>query len=314
MPNKPLPTSGLDVLRKKRFTGLDLFRFVLAASIVYLHTVGGTSLKPTSSFARCAVPFFTASAVFFAWLSATSGRRHSIAAYCLQRVTRIYVPFLLWTLFYIAFRLVGSKVTGSLPPQYNTHLLWTGSSHHLWFLPFVFVATSATFLVVRLATRGGLQTFSALVIAAIGFFAAFSRPDFVPKLGYTAALSWDTLPSLCWTYAAVGLLAANRPEWLRRRLVLLISLPCLIASLCYLQTAGRSVPVENTSGVFAFAVGLTLGFRPTGGWGRVFDDPDEAPSCSIFGEPTEASPSVSPSHPFDLRLAALWPDTSTRRR
>src|SRR5262245_42133733 len=89
---------------KSRLAWLDFSRLFAAYSIVWLHALRSPQLGSWTILGRFAVPFFTASAVFFV---IDGLRRHpdrTLREYTVNRFLRIYFPFLAWSLIYLVFK------------------------------------------------------------------------------------------------------------------------------------------------------------------------------------------------------------------
>ncbi len=256
----PTPLIQPDALHKKHLVGLDIVRAVSAAAIVYLHSVGGTTLDHTSPFTRYAVPFFTASAVYLAFNSAQSKTGRPLPTYIKQRFLRIYIPFLVWTGIYLVIRQFGSMFASTNPPSLKLRIFWTGSSHQLWFLPFILVVTIATYWSSRWIIHKRFFIGAAILMAMLGIVTSVVGHEQSWSLGYTAALSYQTLPAACWTLTFMCVWAGYAKAWrLDRRVVLYISATGFIAILTWLQINGRFFFLENISGLLALGIALTFG-------------------------------------------------------
>jgi len=185
---------------------LDVVRFIAAFGIIVLHVAplaqGTAWLGPLGRFA---VPFFTTMAVV---LAVDGCRRHpatKFGAYVVSRLFRIYVPFLIWTVLYIVLRDLKYHYyshQASVPLEWS--LLLVGSAHHLWFLPFIFLATfsafwAAKFLLLRLPAVPVLAVMScvgALVVVVSSPQAiTASASDDGLNLGYFAVRALNMLPA-----------------------------------------------------------------------------------------------------------------------
>ncbi|MCY7350113.1 MAG: hypothetical protein LH606_05540 [Cytophagaceae bacterium] len=62
----------------------------------------------------------------------------------------MYIGFLFWSFVYYTVRALSAELLDTTPPSFSIRILfWDGSAHHLWFLPFIFLASVAGFLVER---------------------------------------------------------------------------------------------------------------------------------------------------------------------
>ena len=92
------------------------------------------------------MPFFACATVFFVWKGLVDKPGQSLPSYVRSRFIRIYVPFLAWSVIYLLFKAVKGVALPNQPNDFpGLEFLWTGSFYHLWFLPFIFVASIAVF-------------------------------------------------------------------------------------------------------------------------------------------------------------------------
>ena len=243
--------------QRGHYVGIDLFKLLAAAAVVYLHSVGQTDLAVTSDFTRFAVPFFAASAVFLAFRS-TVNRPKPTAQYLRSRISRIYVPFLVWTTIYLLVRLLWSLGRDTRQPDVGIVLLWRGSTHHLWFLPFVLVTTILTFAVARAARSSRAFSIAAGIMLAAGVTTYLLMPIILIYADYTVSLAVSNTPVVMWT---LGLMCLLQSEALTRgpvQMVRWLAPPAFLLSLFFLMIWGRSVLIENLSGLLALATALTV--------------------------------------------------------
>ncbi len=144
-----------EIAKAPRLTGLDAARLIAAAAIVWLH---GMAINPAygsvADLGRFAVPFFTVSATA---LMVDSLRRKPdvrFFGYLVRRFQRLYCPFLAWTVIYFLLRDAKflAKGRGEFVPI-GPYLLIIGSTHHLWFLPFLFATSVLLFPLVTTGLR-----------------------------------------------------------------------------------------------------------------------------------------------------------------
>src|SRR4051794_7968088 len=179
----------------------DFARLVAIYSIVWLHTLRSPALISWTVLGRFAVPFFAAGAAFFVVDGLRRQPARPLGEYALGRVRRIYLPFLAWSGIYLVFKWVKSAVLPDQPNDFpGISALWTGTFFHLWFMPFVLLATLAVFVVGReVINHPRTQWFACAVLLASGLACAiFDRPAFaVADPGFTL-LVWQALPAVCW--------------------------------------------------------------------------------------------------------------------
>ena len=196
-----------------RLEMLDVVRFIASVGVIVLHAsaLAGESL-PIGHLGRFAVPFFTIIAVALTVDGMRRNQSKPMLAYGKERLLRIYLPFLVWTLAYILFRDFKCLLTSdhSLVPI-DWLLLIVGSAHHLWFLPFILVATllaagAARFVLFRLSPALLVPVAfgaGALVLQVVNPWSQFSSASGDGlNLGYFITRSWNMLPA---AFFGVGL-------------------------------------------------------------------------------------------------------------
>jgi peptidoglycan/LPS O-acetylase OafA/YrhL len=115
-------------------------------------------------------------------------------------------------------------------------MLWTGTAQHLWFLPFIFIATVVLFLLLR-AVGPSRPAQWACAVAALGAGVAllvFPDPFAGAHEDYLWMQAWTTTPALLWGVALAlgtqgrGLAWLQRGRWAAAALALgVIGLGCL---------------------------------------------------------------------------------------
>lgn len=130
----------------------DVGRLAAAAAIIWLHTPAYGGGSPTRLLTRFAVPFFVLATVFFVFDSLRRHPQRTFGAYVPNRVARIYLPFLGWSVIYLAFKGLKKLLLPDLENDFpGLEVLWEGSFYHLWFMPFILVVSVATFPVAKAA-------------------------------------------------------------------------------------------------------------------------------------------------------------------
>ena len=226
---------------------MDIARLAGALAIIWIHAAAHSS----SLLSRFAVPFFTCVGIM---LVVEKARRQSLAAWprwALGRAARLYLPFLAWSAVYLAFKVVKK---GLAPEQANDFggwemLVW-GGAYHLWFLPFMLVASVTTFPLGAVA--GGHWLARAALAAAVGAaavcMACWPCPAWWPA-GDSARCVWDALPSAavgcCWGLLARPARTASSPS----RLGLGLGIALFVVSMTALAATGRSTWLETAAGL-----------------------------------------------------------------
>jgi len=107
---------------------IEIFRILSAFGIVWFHS--GVDIGREIAYG--ALIFFVIVSIYFATISK---RNHSIS----ERIKRLLVPYLFWSLFYGAILLLTEGYL--FPKDYNLFSkIFASPSIHLWFLPFIFIS------------------------------------------------------------------------------------------------------------------------------------------------------------------------------
>ena len=194
------------------------------------------------------MPFFAAVTGFYA---AAHFLRHSeqrFLSYAHDRFHRLYIPFMVWSGIYLLVR-VAARYTfaDSNMPLIETNVLWTGPSHHLWYIPFAFVASLTTAIYARLPFRQ-FTSIAALIFGSV--VALTPRPEWMS--GYTVSLSYDALPALSWG-CAVGII--TRGQLPSSHGFGLIGLSVFLTTVLLLSIVGRVRALENVAGIAGLFAG-----------------------------------------------------------
>ncbi len=199
-----------------RLAGLEAARFLAAGAIIWIHAAESPQGISLTSFCRFAVPFFTALIVVLTFKSSVQlTQKSSLLAYTAQRLTRLYVPFLIWSLLYLGLRAVKHLYAPhSSPIIINPATLLNGTTHHLWFLPFaLLVSVGSRMASVRLHALSALTSKMVGVVALVSAIIVGVMPCPMPMdvgqhpLSYFVGLSWDALPAALMAISVVTLTA-----------------------------------------------------------------------------------------------------------
>ena len=241
-----------------RMAVFDVARFIAAAGIVWLHTVESPTLGPTAEIGRFGVPFFAMGAVFFLMEGLRRQPQRRFGKYAVGRFVRIYVPFLAWTAAYILMRdLKHRLLSGQAPVKVEVALLWTGSAHHLWFLPFILAICLILWPVAKLIALRPSTEWVVGLIAAIGGLAVALGPQpaevlWSPKLEpvrYLVEQSWLTMPAVLWGLAVVAIYRRVPGQAVRSTPIAVLGLALAAACSLWLCLRGRSMGIESLAGV-----------------------------------------------------------------
>jgi hypothetical protein len=129
-----------------RIVAIDAGRLVATFAIVWVHVSEAQGLAPRlSALGRFGTSFYIVSAVMMTALPSFRPVPKPAQQVIRARAKRLLVPFLLWSAIYAAFYL------GTMVPQgYSIDQvisLWgplAGTAPHLWFLPFAFLSSALT--------------------------------------------------------------------------------------------------------------------------------------------------------------------------
>ncbi len=135
--------------RQQRLFGIDLFRGLAIYAVVIQHTDQGILVQPLvwswiKDFARFAVPFFLATAFYLA----IDKLYRSQSPYLLpSRLTRLLIPYSVWTFFYLLYKALkwtvageSSKILGLFQDPLSL-FFFGGAAFHLYFLPLLVTGT-----------------------------------------------------------------------------------------------------------------------------------------------------------------------------
>jgi surface polysaccharide O-acyltransferase-like enzyme len=156
-------------MTKSRFLGIDLFRGLAAFAVVMIHAGGeivyseSGTLTPDlwvrifTQACQFAVPFFLATSFYFVvGKLLKSPEQFSWKDFLRSRVTRLLVPYFLWSFIYLAFRAVKAIQTPDGLDQLLQDpiflIFFGGSGIHLYFLPLLFTGSLLIPLLHRFAS------------------------------------------------------------------------------------------------------------------------------------------------------------------
>lgn len=251
-------------------TGLDAGRVVAALGTIWIHTGLDPDFASSSALGRFAVPFFCILAGFFL-VKALQGRWAGRAAgYVATRAGRLYVPFLVWTLIFAGLRLgVEHTIGANFPLELGLQTPLVGTMYHLWFLPFLALATALGAPLVVWALRSPARTrWTGVAFLAAGTALALKVPSFDSGSGlslwYFIDRSLHRLPGFLW---GVGLGLSWGTDLLayRRRVdrlgVMRLVAPAAVLAAClgYYWAMGRTPIAANLAGLAFAMVCLRLG-------------------------------------------------------
>ena len=234
-----------------RRTMLDVMRLIAAYAIVWLHSPQSPDFARATAIGRFAVPFFTAAAVFLTWEGLARQLRRSAGQYFRSRFQRIYVPFMAWSAIYLAFKAAKSLLLPNQPNDFpGVDVLWLGSFYHLWFMPFILVATLAVFFLGRVVIgRGGRELASLAACLVLGWVIAWLPADRESLSVSFWQLAADALPAALWGIALAIAWQRGAADWLRRPGVGCVALAVTLLCMAVDAWLLRNRLAENLAGV-----------------------------------------------------------------
>ena len=159
-----------------RNEALDAVRFFAAAAVVLVHSVESPALGGWVNLFRFAVPFYLFASMYYQAISFQRRPDQPLKPYVVKRFRRLYGPFLAWGAIYLAARNVKRLTMIDYPPvKLSLSMLWGGTEYHLWFLPFLLVASIVAAVICRAILRWPATRWPAVAVAiSLLLFVAFS--------------------------------------------------------------------------------------------------------------------------------------------
>jgi peptidoglycan/LPS O-acetylase OafA/YrhL len=192
-----------------RNESVDVIRLFAALGIVFVHAAQSDPLLRWGNFLRFAVPFYLFASLYFQSLSLQRYPERTLLQYIGKRFKRLYLPFLAWSLIYlVAHDLKRVVLYHEAPLPLRLSVLWTGTEYHLWFLPFLLLASIVLAVVQRtfLQHDRWLRWIAIAVLIAAGWaFASIPMPDsWNVNFGdstYSYWQWWRAISATCWAMA-----------------------------------------------------------------------------------------------------------------
>jgi surface polysaccharide O-acyltransferase-like enzyme len=137
---------------ERRFHNLDRFRIIAALGVVWFHTEG----LPGRSVAYGGLCFFLLTSFMLIGMK----RHEAIRDALRKRFSRLIVPWLFWCAVYMILQI--ARLILGVEPNLAPYMVLTGTSIHLWYLPYVFVIAMAFHLL-----QAKIRTDKAAAIAVV---------------------------------------------------------------------------------------------------------------------------------------------------
>ena len=142
---------------------VEAARFLAAFGVVWFHCDSG----PWRRVGYAGLPIFIMVSLA---LLAKKDPVDGFAQFVKRRAARLLSPWVFWTLVYLAYQLARGSILHREP---RVNDVWrVGSSLHLWYLPYVFVASLAVWG-LRYSTRHVPRTFMVLVLVLAAMLSIF---------------------------------------------------------------------------------------------------------------------------------------------
>jgi len=258
-------STGQEKPRARGYQLLDCARLLAVIFIVWLHTPESRELAYTAGIGGFAVSFFTFASLFLAFQSALRHPENSIASYVKSRFVRIYLVFVAWSVFYGAVRLVSDLILKSPMPHMSLGLLlWNGTAHQLWFLPFIFMASSLSYAVARWSSQLRAAYWLIAAIFAIGglVLAFCHAPNSFRGWGYTFELSGDASPSVLLALAFAMIYARTPPEFFSKNIMTIAGVLLWLVGIVLLSMWDRQIFLQTISGLGLMIASLNRSSTP----------------------------------------------------
>jgi surface polysaccharide O-acyltransferase-like enzyme len=192
-----------------RITALDATRIIATLGVIWFHTIEADSLHPSGVLGRYSVSFYTLAAILFLVLSSFR-RQRPFTTYAADRLRRLGLPFIAWSIlsFVTCYALNNLGYHIDLP-QLSSSLLLDGGTLHLWFLPFLLVASLLIYPLARWMHDNRKRQY-ALAIGAAAFALALDLNllNWVPIPNWSLLTRFLDLSSYRWSAVYWGVTVA----------------------------------------------------------------------------------------------------------
>lgn len=235
---------------------LDIARLLAALGVVWIHACQHPAMVSQAAWGRFAVPFFAATAAYLAVGSLLKCDQLGWREFATSRLTRLYIPFIIWSGIYLTFKLVKAICLPTAENQFpGWELLLFGGAYHLWFIPFLLFASLWLFWLVNAFGRSASasrQAATTCFAAGLLLATSFSRSPLPENEWGFMALA---LPALLWG-AALGWLRLNpvaTTKWLAS-----LAFCCFVICQFSIPAHVRAPIMENAAGMSLLMAALYL--------------------------------------------------------
>lgn len=248
-----------------RRSGLDAAKFFAAIGVIWIHACRSTELASLSQMARFAVPFFAVAATY-SLVRSIAKKQPTWIQFAIQKWTRLYLPFLIWSIGYLLFKL-GKRYC--LPDQEcalpSWELCWVGGAYHLWFIPFLVISSLVLFPILILVQRGVIKhRVAATISAIIGLSVAIAVPV-DDGSGDFGCLVGQALPGIFWGCSLGWCDLSESTNRSKGALVLTASVSFIVCLIC-LGWFSRETLIENAAGCGLLLVALNFDYVRIPSW------------------------------------------------
>jgi peptidoglycan/LPS O-acetylase OafA/YrhL len=243
-----LKRGGLDPIARN--TTVDLLRGLAAFGIVWFHAGA-----PYSQIALSGLTIFLALLILL-----HAGPDRAASRIISQKADRLVRPWIIWSSIFVLAKFAQALIEDqSLSSEFESRMLLTGPSLHLWFLPFGFVLVVALTLVERHISLSQASVFSCLLVAGVPALpvAALAAP-FVRERPWT-----EWLAAMTPVLLALALRSAAASVS-RRRIVSAATISSAILTFHLLGKVELAVPLGMV--LVIFALNSKIGESSWGRW------------------------------------------------
>ncbi|HUO08104.1 MAG TPA: acyltransferase [Phycisphaerae bacterium] len=192
-----------------RLTALDATRIFATLGVIWFHTIECDSLHPSGVLGRYSVSFYTLAAILFLVLSSFR-RQRLFTTYAIDRLRRLGLPFVAWSIlsFLTIYSLNNLGYHIDLP-ELSPNLLLDGGTLHLWYLPFLLIASLLVYPLARWMHNNRKRQYAlALAAAVVALALDLNLLDWIPVPSFSLLKRFLDLSSYRWSAVYWGIAVA----------------------------------------------------------------------------------------------------------